>query len=227
MNIFVVDQNPVTAACGLCDSHVRKMTLESAQLLATALIKMGSLRAPPDLERGPREVYRKAVLRDYDADLKGDIDADLVSAYRPYNPNSKLVAWLCKAGANLSWLLDHAATLAREHQYRFGKNHASQSLIEWVSHSYTRLGIDLTSNAPKQWQMMTNSKDLRYGASSVVNEYREFYAKDKGIKKDILYYTRRQPPRWLVEHGIETVHVRHAVGDAFEIAPVCAPHASS
>ena len=36
MNIFVVDNDPVTAAKQLCDKHVVKMILESAQMLCTA-----------------------------------------------------------------------------------------------------------------------------------------------------------------------------------------------
>ena len=35
MNIFVVDYNPVVAARMLCDKHVVKMVLESAQILST------------------------------------------------------------------------------------------------------------------------------------------------------------------------------------------------
>lgn len=37
MNIFVVDEDPERAARSLCDQHVVKMTLESAQILSTAL----------------------------------------------------------------------------------------------------------------------------------------------------------------------------------------------
>jgi hypothetical protein len=35
MNIFVLDYNPVTAAQMLCDKHVVKMALETAQILST------------------------------------------------------------------------------------------------------------------------------------------------------------------------------------------------
>lgn len=35
MNIFVVDYNPIVAARMLCDKHVVKMVLESAQILST------------------------------------------------------------------------------------------------------------------------------------------------------------------------------------------------
>ena len=36
MNIFVTDENPVIAAQNLCDKHVVKMILESAQMLCAA-----------------------------------------------------------------------------------------------------------------------------------------------------------------------------------------------
>lgn len=39
MNIFVVDEDPVKAAKDLCDKHVVKMIVESAQLLCTAGFK--------------------------------------------------------------------------------------------------------------------------------------------------------------------------------------------
>ena len=35
MNIFAIDENPILAAMGLCDSHVVKMCLETTQLLST------------------------------------------------------------------------------------------------------------------------------------------------------------------------------------------------
>ena len=36
MNIFVLDKDPVVAAQMLCDKHVSKMIVESAQMLSTA-----------------------------------------------------------------------------------------------------------------------------------------------------------------------------------------------
>lgn len=45
MNIFVLDSDPHLAAKALCDRHVVKMALESAQLLCTAAAKLG-LPAP-------------------------------------------------------------------------------------------------------------------------------------------------------------------------------------
>ena len=36
MNIFYLDENPKTAAIMLCDQHIRKMQIESAQMCCTA-----------------------------------------------------------------------------------------------------------------------------------------------------------------------------------------------
>ena len=41
MNIFILDENPVRAARMQCDRHVVKMTLETAQMLSTAINELG------------------------------------------------------------------------------------------------------------------------------------------------------------------------------------------
>ena len=41
MNIFVVDRDPKIAATMLCDKHVVKMIVETAQMLCTAASKLG------------------------------------------------------------------------------------------------------------------------------------------------------------------------------------------
>ena len=46
MNIFVVDTDPEVAACQLCDKHVVKMVLETAQMLCTVAHQNGFDGAP-------------------------------------------------------------------------------------------------------------------------------------------------------------------------------------
>lgn len=41
MNIFVVEEDPILSAQALCDKHVVKMVLESAQILSTVSHKLG------------------------------------------------------------------------------------------------------------------------------------------------------------------------------------------
>lgn len=41
MNIFILDQNPAKAAEMLCDCHLRKMCVETAQILSGVMIRKG------------------------------------------------------------------------------------------------------------------------------------------------------------------------------------------
>ena len=61
MNIFVLHTNPDTAARQQCDKHVVKMTLESAQLMATALV-LNNLPSPykPTHRNHPCAVWARA-----------------------------------------------------------------------------------------------------------------------------------------------------------------------
>ena len=46
MNIFVLDRNPAVAATMLCDKHVVKMIVETAQMLCTAAHTNGYVNTP-------------------------------------------------------------------------------------------------------------------------------------------------------------------------------------
>lgn len=61
MNVFAVDRDPERAARALCDRHVVKMTLETAQILCTAARALGQ-RAPyrPTHARHPCVVWAAA-----------------------------------------------------------------------------------------------------------------------------------------------------------------------
>lgn len=41
MNIFVLDENPTKAAIMLCDCHLRKMCVETAQILSGVMLRRG------------------------------------------------------------------------------------------------------------------------------------------------------------------------------------------
>lgn len=67
MNVFFVDADPSVAARALCDAHVIKMTLESAQLLCTARHVLG-LPAPykPTHKKHPCALWVAAHRGNYD-----------------------------------------------------------------------------------------------------------------------------------------------------------------
>ena len=101
MNIFYIDEDPKEAAEMLCDKHVVKMILESAQMLCTA--------------------HRV---------LDGDTHADLIGLYKSTHKNHPCSVWTRSSIANYMWLYSHMLALMTEYTYRYNKHHATERLIE-------------------------------------------------------------------------------------------------
>ena len=100
MNIFYLDRDPVVAAQMMCDKHVVKMILESAQMLSTA--------------------HRV---------LDGDEYADDTGLYKMAHKNHPSTIWARSGALNYDWLWRHMRALMREYTYRYGMHHATERLI--------------------------------------------------------------------------------------------------
>ena len=114
MNIFYLDRNPIVAAQMMCDKHVIKMILESAQMLSTA--------------------HRV---------LDGDEHADNVGMYKMTHKNHPSTIWVRANSENYDWLQEHMEALITEYTHRYGKRHATERLIHslWehpknITHDY-------------------------------------------------------------------------------------------
>ena len=104
MNIFVLDENPVTAAKYMDDVRLPKMCVESAQMMASALRRHGAT----------------------------DEQMPLTKAGKPYKGGYKhhpCTVWAGDSGANFRWLAQHALALCLEYSMRFGKQHACHEPI--------------------------------------------------------------------------------------------------
>ena len=104
MNIFYLDRDPVIAAQMMCDKHVVKMILESAQMLSTA--------------------HRV---------LDGDSYADLVGMYKMAHKNHPSTIWVRSCYQHYAWLYQHMKALMQEYTYRYGKIHKCQAYIQELS----------------------------------------------------------------------------------------------
>ena len=98
MNIFVTDPDPVISAQTLCDKHVVKMILESAQMLSTAW-------------------------REYSTEY-----SDENELYQAAYINHPCTIWAQSARENYRWLYKHFIALCEEYTHRYGKSHASARL---------------------------------------------------------------------------------------------------
>jgi hypothetical protein len=99
MNIFYLNRKPDIAAQMMCDKHVVKMILESAQMLSTA--------------------HRV---------LDGDEYADRVGLYKMTHKNHPSSIWARSTDVNYDWLWAHMDALMKEYTYRYGKHHATERL---------------------------------------------------------------------------------------------------
>ena len=125
MNIFFLDKTPELSAKYLCDKHVPKMVLETAQMLSTA--------------------YRSLYGEDrYTKDL-----------YKIAYPNHPMTKWVSEHSKNFDWTLLLGCKISNEYKFRFGKYHKSEEIIETLcfaveDNSFTGYGMEGDMTTPPQ-----------------------------------------------------------------------------
>ena len=151
MNIFHLSDSPFAAAKNLCDKHVPKMLLETCQMLSTATRN----QLPVD-----------NILDD--------------SVYKSAYPKHPMTIWVGDSYRNFVWTYEHGIEINRQYQYRFGKIHKSERILNnvWgfmnrIRESFEDKGkVDLTPAPlcmPDQYKW----------CDSYIDSYREYYFHDK------------------------------------------------
>ena len=120
-NEHYLDRHPIKAAQMMCDKHVVKMILESAQILSTA--------------------HRV---------LDGDDYADQYGLYKIAHKNHPSTIWARSGGLNYLWLHDHMRGLMQEYTYRYGKIHATERLNMGLSSRTQNMDDDAPFTDPPQ-----------------------------------------------------------------------------
>ncbi len=165
MNIFVVDAVPQAAARALHDAHVVKMALETAQILSSVVD--ASLTR---FEAGVRMLGNERV-------------------YRATHLHHPCVRWAGETEGNRHWLLMHGFELCAEYRRRFGREHASLTVIRTLAR-YSLADARMTPFA----QAMPEE----YRGPDAVTAYRRYYVtKLKDIRGRPARWTNASPPEWL------------------------------
>lgn len=156
MNIFFTDANPNIAARNLCDKHIPKMIVESAQMLGSALRRHGATDDMMPLTK------------------KG-------TPYKGGYHNHPSTKWVGDSRANYIWMLNHAFTMSMEYSFRFGKRHFCHTALEKMNSDACVLLIP-AGNITKFARAF--NKELYpqlYDEEkfSAVEAYREYYHLDK------------------------------------------------
>lgn len=165
MNIFAVDSSPRQAASMLCDKHVVKMLLETAQLLCTA----HRVQTAAEMIYDP--VTNKAE-----------------QLYKATHVNHPCVKWLVQYGDDAYvWLYRHFHALDLEYTDRYKRTHASMRLRNALSYAPSGLNVVnkniLVENTYLQNQIANTipqcMPDQYKVPGDTVQAYRNYYNGDK------------------------------------------------
>ena len=129
MNIFFLYLCPILSANALCDKHVSKMAVESAQLLCTAYRWLHGQRSKSKAKR------KKMNEDDAKKSDKAQEDADKLNIYKMTHFNHSTAVWVRESLENFVWTLKHGEALCKEWKKRYhndvkGKTHGSQRIFE-------------------------------------------------------------------------------------------------
>ena len=166
MNVFYVDKHPVKAAEQMCDKHIVKMILESAQLLSTChRVQDGT------------EYYDKTA------------NGRKIKRWKHPNPNLEPLlykagwvkhpstVWLFESAYNYIWLYKHMIALNDEYKKRYGhtKNHVTiDKLGEILKHPPKNAKYNKIATEPKP-AMPEHCKI----PGDAVASYRKYYILEK------------------------------------------------
>lgn len=161
MNIFFLSRIVENCARYHADVHVVKMILETAQLLFTAHHVTDSML----LENCPVKVYKKT------------------------HANHPSAIWVRESIYHYVWLVNLGLFLCYEYTFRYGKIHATQESMEWLSLNFPNLEYSWFRDPPQA--MPDEFKD-----KNCVKAYRAYY-RHKSITLKRFGYKNRKVPKFL------------------------------
>lgn len=109
MNIFYLDKEPRTAASYLVDVHVRKMLVETCQILST--VQRSLLGYRETLVLSGQLKYRQTL-------RNPKLDRLIMESTHENHP---CVKWVMEAAENHNWLTNYVYCLDQEYLMRFGR----------------------------------------------------------------------------------------------------------
>lgn len=177
MNIFYLDHDPAVCAQYHVDKHCVKMILEYAQLLSTAHRVIDGHPVEEKNAIGHR------LVRYYIGDYRDEL------LYKSTHINHPSAIWVRQSRANYLWLYSLFAEVIKEYTYRYGKHHASESLLDVLSKPPVNI-------PDKPFTQPTPAMDAEFiiSTDSIVN-YRNYYINGKS---DLIAYKKRDIPEWLL-----------------------------
>lgn len=173
MNIFILHKSPIIAAKMMCDKHVVKMPLETAQLLSNVFSVALKIKNP----------------------FVSIINQSILAPYKITHVNHPCSIWARYSKANFDWLVTHGKELCKEYTFRYHKKHKSEEVIDWCNSNKDFLVFSLTD-----MQDFIQALPDQYKCSDAVKAYRKYYLKEK--MRFAKWKKGRCPPGWVIKSSI-------------------------
>lgn len=174
MNIFVIDKDPVIAASYLNDSHIRKMGLESVQMLCTAHRVLDGIEETIVEKNRKKKIWRFGDCRDG-------------MLYKAAYVNHGCSIWCRKSTSNYLWLWEHANEIFRIFNTIYSKPHKSYTVLQHLIALPNKIPV-----GPLTEPYLAMPDQFKVPMSSV-ESYRQFYIGGKG---HLAEWKNRQKPEW-------------------------------
>ena len=165
MNIFYLHPNAATAASMMCDKHVVKMIVETAQMLSTAHRFMMGV---------PLNSTHPVSGRSYKKYIMGDANTDQMLC-KATMINHPCNVWIRESSIHYDWLWTHGWELLREYTFRYnGKHHSMENLYRnYLAFPPRNLFLKPFQEPP---QAMPENCKVQGNA---VKAYRQYYIQEK------------------------------------------------
>ena len=193
MNIFFTDKDPEVAARNLCDQHVIKMILESAQLLCTAHRVLDGIKLE-NLEILRKNKVRKVTRYYLEDACRND------GLYKATHVNHPCSIWVRESSANYYWLYGHMRYLNSVYLERFGKTHkvfrepmCNNNNNLTLAGRLASLPINITSS--KEISLPPLAMPDKYKEKSVTQSYKNYMIGEK-------ITMGKRPARWTAPHDV-------------------------
>jgi hypothetical protein len=168
MNIFILHENPLVAAQMLCDKHVVKMPLETAQLLCNVF---------------------SAALKAFSSSVSA-INYNIIVPYKLTHYNHPCSIWARQSKGNFYWLIKYGKELCGEYTFRYKKEHKSEAVINWCNNNKDLLAFELDA-----MQDFVQALPDQYKCNSAVEAYRKYYLQEK--LRFARWNKDRKAPNWV------------------------------
>jgi len=202
MNIFYINESPALAAQELCNIHVNKMALETAQMLSTAhrlsgrTVKCTSSKLfrefakPGDEARELKKPKEFSICTDL-GEYQNPFDLTIhLTIYRETHQNHPSTKWVRSSSGAYKWAWMLFKELCREYHYRTGKVTTMAKLIETLAPIPENLNEE-------DWTDPPLCMPDEYKSEDHVEAYRKYYiSKQDSMKVPMVWTGGSQKPEW-------------------------------